>query len=90
MFYRRLLIGIILIILGIIFIISGTPSSHVIEGSETWLQKMSLFFHSTWNKISGHKEASKYTAKSIGFLIGGIVLVLLGGLLIFRRLRSKK
>jgi LPXTG-motif cell wall-anchored protein len=92
MFYKHLLIGIVLVLVGVILIIYGIPSSHFAEGIDTWYQKIGHFFVDTWHKVTGYKEPpppSKHTARSIGFLIGGILLVALGGLVIFRKFRRE-
>ena len=91
MFYKRVLIGSVLVLLGIVFIVYAIPSGHT-EGAEDWLHKTGNFFQDTWGKITGHKKEPlhRYTIKAIAFLIGGILLVLCGGVLVFRGIRNKK
>jgi hypothetical protein len=92
MFYKRMLIGGVLVLLGVVFIIYAIPSGTPVEGAEDWVHKMGHFFQTTWDKITGHKEEKvhKYTAKSIAYVIGGILLVLGGGVLILRGIFNKK
>ena len=92
MFYKRLLVGIVLVLIGVILVVYGIPSSHLAEGMDTWYQKIGHFFVNTWHKVTGYKEPpppTKYTTRSIGFLIGGILLVALGGLMIFRKIHKE-
>ena len=90
MFYKRLLIGIILVLLGVGFIVYGIPSNHI--EVDTWYQKIGNFFLNTWNKVTGYKQPippTKYTARSLSFLIGGIAFVALGVIMIFRKIRKE-
>lgn len=89
---KELVIAVPLIILGIIFIIIATHTSHSpMEQAESWMAKIGHFFQNLWGKISGHhpREISQHSGRLVGFLVCGIFLILCGFLLIYRRFKNR-
>jgi uncharacterized membrane protein YczE len=92
MFNKRLITGIVLLAIGITLIVYGIHISQErpIEPPEDWLHKIGHFFQNLWEKITDHpkKEPSKFTEKSIGLLISGILIALGGAVQFYRGIKK--
>jgi uncharacterized membrane protein len=91
--YKRLIIGVVLVILGIALVIYANhhEPQPVVEQTKDWLDKVGDFFKNLWGKIARHQEEvpppPRFSPNAITSMIAGILLILGGGVLIFRDLK---